>query len=1030
MPTPASPKRPVLYLILTLLIALIAGFFLATHSAALAQEQPRPEADSTGEIIGAEPLTPESPPEPHAPSQVSLMCFSTEGACTRIGSLFPNAAVFTSLSNFPTDLSPYDVVYLGNNEGDALDSKSAQLQTYVNDGGGLVVTQPNIPGQVDLFPPGFEMFVEDLGYNQNTASQVEFTPAGEEHPILAGLGADDVSGNFDTVPLDRVGPGWTVLVKEIHQPVLALAVGHYGSGRMAFHTGNTEAASIDPGSDAYVRQLIEWAGSAGTATGPDMEIEAIEVTQAIQDLDNSVPLVAGKRTYVRVHVSAPNYVPDVFANLSATRGSTRLYPTLSPGNPGADISIWYDSADRGQINDSFWFELPPSWTTAGTLELTATLDPAVAKGDPNYANNTESVAVNFEQTPPLRLNLFNVRYTMGGTTYLAGNQHLNSLESWLERAYPIPDLQRTRYTFTYPQAGLPDVDELHGYLALGKLLNIIFNDEDPRTVYYGLVDDGGDFMRGKALDIPSTIAAGPAGTPGPGIFNWDDDNSYADWYGGHEIGHTQGRYHAEFCGAADGRPYPYTGGDISPDTTGTDEQYGFDIADRTVYDPNWHDVMTYCNDQWISKFTYEGIHDHLVSEGRAPTIAAGQFVVVVASVDLDTKTGAIDNLYLLEEEGNAPLPESGGWTLALLDANDSALATYEVAAHELTDGEQAEGRPGFITAVVPAESGLDRVEIRYGGELVDAREMSANPPTVTITAPEDGDEFGSGPITFSWQGDDPDGDTLTYSVFYSYDDGTTWNPLATGLPGETLTIDSDNLPGGVSRLKVVANDGMRSASDTTASFYPPAKAPEVTIVAPQDGATFWQAQLVTLRADVYDPEEGALGGSNVVWTSSIDGELGTGTQLSTVNLSTGSHTITVEATDSTARTAQAQVTIDVVPGDTPEPVRLAVSPGQVSHTAIAGFSSPAAYTATLRSSSGMTLTWTISETADWLSLTPTGGDTPGTATMTIDPAGKAAGDYQAIVTFTAGNAENTPVEVPVRLTVEPPMTALLPMVIR
>ena len=79
-------------------------------------------------------------------------------------------------------------------------------------------------------------------------------------------------------------------------------------------------------------------------------------------------------------------------------------------------------------------------------------------------------------------------------------------------------------------------------------------------------------------------------------------------------------------------------------------------------------------------------------------------------------------------------------------------------------------------------------------------------------------------------------------------------------------------------------------------------APEVTIVSPQDGATFWQSQLVTLRADVYDPEEGALGGSNAVWTSSIDGELGTGTKLITVKLSTGSHTITVEATDGSART--------------------------------------------------------------------------------------------------------------------------------
>lgn len=1028
-----SAKHSTLLLLLTLAVAFIAGLALASNDAALAQGQPEPDADSTGEIIGADPVMEESEPAPAAPSQVSVMCFSTEGACTRIGELFPNAAIFTSLDNFPTDLSPYDVVYLGNNEGNALDSKASQLQSYVNGGGGLVVTQPNIEGQVDLFPTGFEMFVESSSYNLNTASQVEFTPAGEEHPILAGLPAEDVSGNFETVPLDRVGPGWTVLVKEIHNPLLALAVGQYGSGRMAFHTGNTESASIDPGSDTYVRQLIEWTGSAAATSGPDMEIDAMEVTQAVQDLDNSVTLVANKRTYVRVHVSAPNYVPDVYANLSATRGSTRLFPTLAPGNPGADISIWYGSASRGQINDSFWFELPSSWTTAGDLELTATLDPAVAKGDPNYANNTQSVTVTFEQTPPLRLNLYNVRYTMDGTTYLADTLHLNSLESWLRRAYPIPSLQRTRNTFTYPDSGLPDVDRLHGYLALGKLLNIIFNDEDANTVYYGLVDDGGDFMRGKALDIPSTIAAGPAGTPGPGIFDWDDDSSYADWYGGHEIGHTQGRYHAEYCGAADGRPYPYTGGDISPDTSGTDELYGFDIEDRTIYGPNWHDVMTYCNDQWVSDFTYEGIHNHLVSQQPASTVAtvaAGQFVVVVASIDLDTKTGAIDDLYLLEQEGDAPLPESGDWTLALLDAGGNELATYAVAAQELTDGEEETGRPGFITAVVPAEDGLDRVEISYGGNLVDAREMSPNPPTVSITAPQDGAEFGSGPIEFSWAGNDPDGDSLTYSVFYSHTLGSGWNPLVTGLGDTSLTINSDNLPGGVGQLKVVANDGMRTHSDTTGAFYPLGHAPEVTILSPEEGATFWQAQLVSLQADVYDLEQGALGGSNVVWTSSLDGELGTGTELSTVNLSTGTHVITAEATDDSNRTGQDQVNIEVLTGDAPEPVRLQIAPDQLSHTAVEDLSGTAEYTATIRSSSGMTLTWSISENADWLSVNPTGGDTPGSATIVIDPRGKAPGTYQASITFAAGEAENSPVEIPVTLTVEPSRTLLLPLIIR
>ena len=48
-----------------------------------------------------------------------------------------------------------------------------------------------------------------------------------------------------------------------------------------------------------------------------------------------------------------------------------------PGNPGADILI-RTNPNRGQINDSFWFELPSTWLGAGSLTLTARLDPANA----------------------------------------------------------------------------------------------------------------------------------------------------------------------------------------------------------------------------------------------------------------------------------------------------------------------------------------------------------------------------------------------------------------------------------------------------------------------------------------------------------------------------------------------------------------------------------------------------------------------------------------------------------------------------
>ena len=233
------------------------------------------------------------------------------------------------------------------------------------------------------------------------------------------------------------------------------------------------------------------------------------------------------------------------------------------------------------------------------------------------------------------------------------------------------------------------MDTLHGWLALAKLLRIIFSGEDSRVVYYGMVDDGGGFMRGKTAGIPSTISAGPTGTD---TWGWDFDGSYGDWYGGHEIGHTRGRYHAEFCGATGGLPYPYTGGRISPSLTGNTAIYGFDITTHAIYPPSWKDVMTYCSNEWVSDFTYEGIRSYLARWGCEPCPGAGQRHRFPGggrhgrSVKpyrqpgkrLSDLPGQYD-----PAAGRRRLDDRPGW------GGNADLATYPFAPNELTDSEAA-----------------------------------------------------------------------------------------------------------------------------------------------------------------------------------------------------------------------------------------------------------------------------------------------------------------------------------------------------
>ncbi|MHC4781374.1 MAG: S8 family peptidase, partial [Planctomycetota bacterium] len=86
-------------------------------------------------------------------------------------------------------------------------------------------------------------------------------------------------------------------------------------------------------------------------------------------------------------------------------------------------------------------------------------------------------------------------------------------------------------------------------------------------------------------------------------------------------------------------------------------------------------------------------------------------------------------------------------------------------------------------------------------------------------------------------------------------------------------------------------------------------APVVTIATPANGATFDTGAVVTFSGSAQDNEDGDLT-ALLVWTSSIDGAIGTGGFFSTV-LGDGQHVITASAADSSSQVGSASVTLTV-----------------------------------------------------------------------------------------------------------------------
>lgn len=98
---------------------------------------------------------------------------------------------------------------------------------------------------------------------------------------------------------------------------------------------------------------------------------------------------------------------------------------------------------------------------------------------------------------------------------------------------------------------------------------------------------------------------------------------------------------------------------------------------------------------------------------------------------------------------------------------------------------------------------------------------------------------------------------------------------------------------------------------------------------------------------------------------------------------------------------------------------IGVSPSSLSFAATAGGSNPANQTISITNGGGGTLNWTASDNAAWLTVSPSSGTAPATLTAAVNISGLSAGTYNATITINATGATNSPVNVPVTLTVNP-----------
>jgi hypothetical protein len=679
------------------------------------------------------------------------------------------------------------------------------------------------------------------------------------------------------------------------------------------NVGNLEPYPSVYDSQTGVANVDVWARSPG-----------LEVNQAVQDLSNSVTLIAGKRTFVRAYVgSDAGNIGSVPARLQVYRGGTYM-GTVLPSNAGGSITV-RSNPNRDALNDAYYFDVPTAWLSAGSVTFNFQINTPQKYAENDHVNNTSSVTVNFVNSPVMNLDIVDVPYRFGGVVRNIRTVDRTLLESWIRRAFPVKTLNVYWSYLDPPYGSLPSAGTVNGDLVWNKIKAILDNGEDLWMRYYGMAINTGGFMRGLAVGIPSTVASGPTGPAG----GWDTDASFGDWYGGHELGHTYGQRHVRGapyagkgdCGDEDGAngSYPYAGGDISPVGSGwaSNAKYGFDNAGPTIIPPTWKDVMTYCDNEWVSDYTYERIYNRMVAEKPVAAAAIQQMkaagvehLAVIGSITIPTDTVSLSAFYrvpdsfdMLERDVN------GEYHIRLLGDGDAPLADYPFSPRFSDSSDQP---LGIISEMVPWDARTRKVVIAHSATVLATRDVSANAPTVAITSPNGG-VLGGNNVIVTWNASDADGNALVYSLDFSADGGTTWEPISGAITQPQISIELARLPGTTQgRFRVWATDGVNSATDVSdGNLTISGKAPTIVSIAPTTGQTYVISQTVTFEGQAHDVEDGMLADGQLEWSSNLQGLIGTGTLLQSADLALGTHVITLKATDSNGSTTQATTTVTI-----------------------------------------------------------------------------------------------------------------------
>jgi len=705
------------------------------------------------------------------------------------------------------------------------------------------------------------------------------------------------------------------------------------------------------------------------AVSHDFTALGFEAVQVIQDLNNSVRLVEGKRTILRAYarvgsstIAQTEWHPS--AQLRGWLNGVELPGPLFPMNSPVITATGDFKILRPDMNRSFQFELPAEWVRRGRLTLRFTVNPNLAiyesGGNPLANNSFEPGHLTVVQVQPPCF-VFSTIHSTTAPNYWPW-ENADNFARIMERAksmLPVPDIHIHPTTERVSDEhiclrvctflGVPypcgfvcndpfDLATKDGWdEAISELKSYdSFDQNRPgcgRTHYVGAVHPSvmSSFWAGFAPRPGSHLMAVMTPTPNTGI-----NSAYGGVTIAHEFAHNLGRQHIDQttstlgCGGSQpAKPGYYPEDTCTLGPTNIDFRatpIGFDmIGFRPVLAHTAADLMSYANVTWPSIYTYHAMMDALGAAGpefaAAGAPEAGPVMLVRGMLKLDLGTARLKSCYSLPDGVADPAKVQRSLNQAaaqgghgyLIRKLDGGGATLEETPLVIEENEDADQTTVAIHQFFTKPEGMAALQIVKNGVVLAECRATPSPPVFhSVSAAYDP----LGPsLQVAYDATDADLDPLLFSVQFSNDGGATWRTLRANEGSYTFNANPRFLPGGAQcRVRVIATDGFNSATITSDAFELPSHAPEPFIGGVRDGQRLPYGTSESLLGFALDAEDGSLPNAGLSWNlAGPTPRTGTGATLSLQGLSPGVYTATLNGADAGNNPGTATITFEVLP---------------------------------------------------------------------------------------------------------------------